>query len=266
MKQWMKLGLIVSILTASTGAHSFLEDSYHQEDSYENDRIERSYESSYDHYENEDSFEERPSEVEKRIIRRKRRNVFRPRVKSRVRLEQVETKVVLEDEKVFKTKNFYTSPVGAVFGSFELGADFKLTRKTSWGLKTSFLNSSIENSESGDITDLIGQSVGLRYNLFFNGPAFTDSFILQTEVGMMRIDATNLTKFENNDLSGITKKSSFYGNLGVGYGWFWNKFNIQVLGGVQYFSEELTPEVKHALLPGEEGVLPWMGLNLGVSL
>ncbi|MEC7184115.1 MAG: hypothetical protein VXW15_15475, partial [Bdellovibrionota bacterium] len=89
MKQWMKLGLIVSILTASTGAHSFLEDSYHQEDSYENDRIERSYESSYDHYENEDSFEERPSEVEKRIIRRKRRNVFRPRVKSRIRLEQV---------------------------------------------------------------------------------------------------------------------------------------------------------------------------------
>ena len=76
------------------------------------------------------------------------------------------------------------------------------------------------------LIDLIGQSVGLRYNLFFNGPAFTDSFILQTEVGMMRIDATNLTKFENNDLSGITKKSSFYGNLGVGYGWFWSLFSI----------------------------------------
>ena len=29
---------------------------------------------------------------------------------------------------------------------------------------------------------------------------------------------------------------------------------------------ELTPEVKHVLLPGEEGVRPWMGLNLGVSL
>ena len=266
MKQWMKLGLIVSILTASTGAYSFLEDSYYQEDSYENDRVERSYEGAYDHYENEGGLEERPSEVEKRIIKRQRRNVFRPRVKRNVRIEKVETKVTLEDDTSLKTKNFYTSPAGMVFGSFELGADFKLTRKSSWGLNTSFLNSSIENSESGEITDLIGQSVGLRYNLFFNGPAFTDSFILQTEVGMMRIDATNLTKFENNDLSGITKETSFYGNLGLGYGWFWNKFNLQVLGGVQYFSNELTPEVKHVLLPGEEGVRPWMGLNLGVSL
>ena len=122
MKQWMKLGLIVSILTASTGAYSFLEDSYYQEDSYQNDRVERSY----DHYENEDGFEERPSEVEKRIIKRKRRNVFRPRVKRNVRLEQVEAKVVLEDDTSLKTKNFYTSPVGVAFGSFEGFKQFKL--------------------------------------------------------------------------------------------------------------------------------------------
>ena len=111
------------------------------------------------------------------------------------------------------------------------------------------------------MTDLIGQSFGLRYNLFLNGPAFTNSFFLQNEIGMMRIDTTNITKLENNDLSGISKKSSFYGSIGLGYGWYWKKFNLQVLGGAQYFSNELTPGVKHFILPGEKGVNPWVGFK-----
>ena len=72
MKDWMKLGLIVSILAASSGAYSFLEDSYYQEDSYENDKVERAYESSYDHYEKEGVLEERPSELERRPLEEKK--------------------------------------------------------------------------------------------------------------------------------------------------------------------------------------------------
>ena len=41
----------------------------------------------------------------------------------------------------------------------------------------------------------------------------------------------------------------FFGDVfDLGYGWFWKKLNLQVLGGVQYFSNELTPGIKHVLL------------------
>ena len=250
MKSWMKLLFIATALNMPLVSMAYFEDSYHEEDSYQNDRVERSYE--------EDS-RSRPSYWERKEIQRERREAFRPRVKE----SKVET-VLVEDVSSSKKVNVYTSPAELMFGSYQIGADFRLTRKTTLGVNASFLNSTFEDSESGHELDLFGQSVGLRYNLFFNG-AFTDSFLLQTEIGAMRVDFTDLTKVRNGDVSGITKAAGLYGHLGVGYGWFWKKLNVQVLGGAKYISKDFANGKGKWFLPGK-GISPWVGLNLGLSL
>ena len=251
MKSWMKLLFIVTALNMPLVSNAYFEESYYEEDSYRNDRVERSYEEEND---------SKPSYWERKEIQRERREAFSPRVK----VSKVET-VLVEEGTSSKKMNVYTSPAELLFGSYQIGLDFKLTRKTTLGLNASFLNSTFEDTESGHEVDLFGQSVGLRYNLFFNGPAFTDSFLLQTEIGAMRVDFTDLTKVRNGDISGVAKAAGLYGILGVGYGWFWKKLNVHVLGGAKYISTDFSNGTGRWFLPGK-GISPWVGLNLGLSL
>ena len=53
-----------------------------------------------------------------------------------------------------------------------LGVDFKLTNKATWGGNTSFLSSTLEHSESDEVTLSHRAVFWIRYNLFLNGPAF----------------------------------------------------------------------------------------------
>jgi len=263
MKSWMKLVIILSAINMPILSQANFEDSYYEEDSYSNDRVERSYEDESGSYRSEE-FEQGPSQWERSEIQKKRQNVYRP---TRLKKEKhPESHDVLVSEKYSAKKiNFYTSPAHLAFGSYQLGVDFKLTRKSTWGLNTSFLNSTFEESQSGHEVGLLGQSAGLRYNLFFNGPAFSDSFLLQAEVGAMRVDFTDITSVNNGHVSGIAKQTALYGNLGVGYGWFWKKLNVQILGGAQFISKDLANGANRWFLPGK-GISPWVGLNLGISI
>jgi hypothetical protein len=263
MKTWMKLLIIMSAINMPILSQANFEDSYYEEDSYNNDRVERSYEDESGADRSEE-FEQGPSQWERSEIQKQRRNAYRP---TRLKQEKhiVSHDVLGNEKSSVKKTNLYTSPAHLAFGSYQLGVDFKLTQKSSWGLNTSFLNSRFEESLSGHEIDLLGQSVGLRYNLFFNGPAFSDSFLLQAEVGAMRVDFTDITSVNNGHVSGIAKQTALYGNLGVGYGWFWKKLNVQILGGAQFISKDLANGTKRWFLPGK-GISPWVGLNLGISI
>jgi opacity protein-like surface antigen len=126
------------------------------------------------------------------------------------------------------TMDFRFSPIGLIVGSLNAGLDFQVTPNWTLGPEGSFWNRhvSAESSSYSHDWDVKAFGIGLRGNWFKNGN-FTDGLYVGPSLTYASVKVTN------SDVSGDISGSAsglFVSGL-VGYGWFWDSFNIMLGGG-----------------------------------
>lgn len=124
-----------------------------------------------------------------------------------------------------RTLNARISPLGAIAGSLQLEVDFPITSQWTVGPYIASSNSKI-TIDDNDI-EVKGQAFGATAVWFRNG-VFTDGLYLSPKLSKAKVEA----KLTNED-------GTYKGDLDtmmltglVGYGWFWENFNMQLGGGL----------------------------------
>ncbi len=123
------------------------------------------------------------------------------------------------------TMNFRFSPLGLVFGLLSVSMDFKVSedwtvgpRGSYWRLKYDGILSEVEVTAYG---------FGGRANWFKNG-VFTDGLYLGPSIEYASAKAT-----VTDSAGGSSATASLlFAQAIVGYGWFWDSFNIMLGGGL----------------------------------
>jgi len=121
--------------------------------------------------------------------------------------------------------NIRVSPLGLIFGSYDLNVDFPMAANYSLGAYGQYINMKI-----GDVTAK-GMGIGARINFALNGPLYTDGFYLgpMLQFQKLKIDGTLLLSPVKIDAT-----STMIGVI-VGYGWYWpSGFNVMFGVGPGY--------------------------------
>ena len=123
--------------------------------------------------------------------------------------------------------DFRFSPLGLVVGSINLDFDIAITPDWTigpalqyWHLK---INSGSDFTSSFDIT---AYAAGVRANWFYNG-VFTDGLYVgpSAKYANVTLNTTNSSGSVSGNING------FLAGCLVGYGWFWDSFNIMLGAG-----------------------------------
>lgn len=136
--------------------------------------------------------------------------------------------------------NFYFNPIGLIIGAVGLGLDIKVHPQWTVGPELEFWNSRIHST--GDFTgDYKVQAGGLgaRANWFANG-TYTDGLYVSPALNFYSVKVTATDVFGNE----ATAKATGAAARGiVGYGWFWDSFNMMLGGGLTLFLGDSKVEV-----------------------
>lgn len=124
--------------------------------------------------------------------------------------------------------NFRFSPLGLIIGSVNGGLDIAVAPEWTVGPAASYWRFNLSSSDSfSEDYKITAWSVGARANWFKNGN-FTDGLYVGPSLSYANVELETL------DTAGakVTGEASglFLTGL-VGYGWFWDSFNIMLGGG-----------------------------------
>lgn len=121
--------------------------------------------------------------------------------------------------------NFRFSPLGLIVGSIHTALDYKVTPSWTVGPEISYWHLSVGSSTGYSSSfDVKSFGVGVRGNWFYNG-VYTDGFYVGPS---LKYASTSLsvTRTDGSDVS--AKASGMFAGALVGYGWFWDSFNIML--------------------------------------
>lgn len=124
--------------------------------------------------------------------------------------------------------NLRVNPLGLLLGGIDATLDFKYDENWTIGPKLSYM--SFEASRSGSFTEdfsIKGYSLGARANWFKNG-VYTDGLYVGPDLSYSYV------KVSSSDTSGTVtaEGQGLYATGLVGYGWFWQNFNMMLGGGL----------------------------------
>lgn len=126
------------------------------------------------------------------------------------------------------TMNFRFSPIDLLVGSMAIGFDYVIAPEWTLGPEINFWNFNVD-SNSSLLSEYKVKSfgIGARANWFYNG-VYTDGLYLGPALTYRSVN------IETRDSGGkITADASTMVLAGmVGYGWFWESFNIMLGGGL----------------------------------
>lgn len=125
------------------------------------------------------------------------------------------------------TMNFRFSPIGLLVGQVAVDLDYKVADNWTVGPEVAYMHSSV--SETDALTsniDITGYGAGARANWFKNG-TYTDGLYVGPSLTYVSVKATASDAFGN--ISGSA--SAVVLSALVGYGWFWDSFNMMLGGG-----------------------------------
>ena len=123
--------------------------------------------------------------------------------------------------------NIRFSPLGLIVGSFDLTLDVPVSTNWTLGPQLSYTHLSLGTNDTG--FSIKGYSAGLRANWFNNGVFSSGLYVGPSLV----YDDLTVTYRQSDGTSGDAKTSGLGAAVLVGYGWFWDSFNIMLGGGLQ---------------------------------
>ena len=126
-----------------------------------------------------------------------------------------------------KYYNFRVNPIGLVAGGIDANFDFRITENMTLGPQGIYLHATL--SPSGIFNsdyDITAYGFGARANWFFNG-VFKDGFYFGPSVEYLTVTlkTTDVFGAATGTASGVMASGL------IGYGWFWENFNIMLGGG-----------------------------------
>lgn len=123
--------------------------------------------------------------------------------------------------------NVYFNPVGLALGTLNLGADFAIAPNWTVGAFAGYVNLNLD--KSGSLTEEVkikGYTAGARGNWFMNG-TFTDGLYVSPIAMYLNVKGETANNQGNLDADG---NGTYIGGM-VGYGWFWDSFNMMLGAG-----------------------------------
>lgn len=130
------------------------------------------------------------------------------------------------------TSNFRFSPLGLLIGDVSIDYDIKVDPNWTIGPELSYLSMSLDEGSSFTSNfNITGYSFGARANWFNNG-TFTDGLYVGPSIAYASVAV------KTSDVNGnITANASgVVTSCLVGYGWFWQSFNMMLGGGLSLSS------------------------------
>jgi hypothetical protein len=123
--------------------------------------------------------------------------------------------------------DFRVNPVGLISGGIDANLDFKLTENLTVGPQGIYLHAQL--SPSGIYTsnyDITAYGFGARANWFFDG-AFKDGWYFGPSFEYLKVTlkTTDAVGPATGSASGMLASGI------IGYGWFWDNFNLMLGGG-----------------------------------
>lgn len=128
--------------------------------------------------------------------------------------------------------NFRFSPIGLIVGSINIDFDMAVAPDWTVGPTVSYWRSSVSSDSTtfSEKFDVTAYGIGARANWFKNGN-FTDGLYVGPSLSYANV------KISTKDLSGdsVTGSASvMLASCLVGYGWFWDSFNMMLGGGASF--------------------------------
>lgn len=123
--------------------------------------------------------------------------------------------------------NFRFHPISLIVGALSAEFDIRVSDQWTVGPEVNYWNIKFTSAGTSASTfEIHNSSIGVRANWFKND-VFTDGLYVGPFVRYTRatVNATGTTSV-TGDASGI-----YFGSL-IGYGWFWDSFNMMLGGGV----------------------------------
>src|SRR5262249_20509216 len=127
--------------------------------------------------------------------------------------------------------NFRFSPIGLIIGAINVGMDFQVNENWTVGPELTywrFAVSSTKNATFNEDFEITAFGGGTRANWFRNG-VFTDGLYVGPHLDYASVKVTG------RDVYGADVEASWSGVIAgclVGYGWYWDSFNIMLGGGI----------------------------------
>lgn len=126
--------------------------------------------------------------------------------------------------------NFRFRPVLAIIGFLDAGFDFKIADQWSIGPDAFYWHLNLDsNDDVFDDYEITAFGLGVRANWFKNG-AFTNGLYVGPLVRYYDVKVETTDALTNITYEG-TANGFTVGSL-VGYGWFWDSFNMMLGGGL----------------------------------
>lgn len=125
--------------------------------------------------------------------------------------------------------DFRVNPVGLISGAIDANVDFKITEDWTVGPQGIYLHLNLSPSETFNSNyDITAYGFGARANWFYNG-AFKDGFYFGPSLEYLTVDLKTSDAFgpASGTASGLMASGL------IGYGWFWDGFNIMLGGGYE---------------------------------
>jgi hypothetical protein len=134
------------------------------------------------------------------------------------------------DSKVISSNNSFDlrlNPIGVIGGNVSANFDFKISKHLTLGPQGLYLHVKIPQSGffNSDY-DITAFGYGLRANWFFKG-AFKDGFYLGPSLEYLTVNLKTSDAFG----AATGTASGLMASCLIGYGWFWDGFNIMLAGG-----------------------------------
>ncbi len=160
------------------------------------------------------------------------------------------------------TVNFRFSPLGLIIGEVDANLDFKVNSNWTLGPELGYWHTKL--SSSGLFTsnfDVTALAFGARANWFANG-VYKDGLYVGPNLSYASVTLT--TSDATGTITG-TDGGLYAGGL-VGYGWFWDNFNIMLGGGAIVGLGNTTVSVTDSSGNPTDVSAPVAGLDLEFSL
>jgi outer membrane autotransporter protein len=161
------------------------------------------------------------------------------------------------------TMNFRFGALGLLVGILDVNLDFKMNDEWTVGPTLALVNVSVDSPAgfNDDKIKIKGTYIGARANWFKNG-VYTDGLYVGPSLNYQTLEATT-TGSANQEIT--AKGSALIASCLVGYGWFWESFNMMLGGGLSLGLGDSKIEVKDSL-GNEKEVAIGTGLAMEYTL
>ncbi|WP_413289766.1 hypothetical protein [Bdellovibrio sp. HCB337] len=142
----------------------------------------------------------------------------------------VSSSAMAYDQKPTADYNFRFSPIGLLVGSIGVDLSKAITPEWTVGPELNYWKFSLSSTDAAYTSDydISSSKIGVRANWYKNG-VYTDGLYVGPSISYASAKVTT-----TDALGEVTGEASglFLGCL-VGYGWFWDSFNMTLAGGAQ---------------------------------